>query len=146
MVTMLFFFSLFRPYFNWFELVLFKLILSLALRTRLFGAISNLNSRLFTNCLKRGFIKSTLIFVWNFICFIQSLKLTLIVRQQWEDYRCTHNFKTNITPNLATYGHPADHIWVPDTTLINMRNAKRHTKNDLLKISPDGKVFWSTMY
>ena len=67
-------------------------------------------------------------------------------RQTWNDPRLVYSGPTNETAEMAVHIALLEKLWKPDTYFLNGKNSYVHmitTANKLLRISPDGTIFYS---
>ncbi|XP_075257532.1 glycine receptor subunit alphaZ1-like [Convolutriloba macropyga] len=72
-------------------------------------------------------------------------KVTVFLRQIWIDPRLQFSkFNTNTSVSLDPLF--LRELWVPDTFIVNEKHASFHDitkENKLVKLAPDGKIFYS---
>ncbi len=91
-----------------------------------------------------GFLASS---ITNRGCLLfQEFTVDIFLRQRWVDDRLTHkSLNETVTLNYKRY----DSLWVPDLFVTNMKRGAFQTvtvPNRLLRLSPDGTVYYSQRY
>ena len=80
-------------------------------------------------------------------CLFQDYSVNIYLRQSWVDDRLKYS---HIYPNISKLTLDSklfDKIWVPDLFFPNEKQAHSHcisVPNKLIRISPDGRVLYSS--
>ena len=76
---------------------------------------------------------------------LEVFDINFYLRQTWKDSRLS--FSSNSSKRISMPPSFLEKIWVPDTTFVNVKEAKLHfvtVPNQLVHLWPDGVILTST--